>query len=94
MSQINNEKLYLTIELIKNLLVAGGKREPPNLKYLKYLSTYDEKGQKFITLLSRGAQRHYGYSYYIAYDTIERNSHTMCKLIDKFPIVAWYVHCN
>lgn len=25
MSQINNEKLYLTIELIKNLLVAGGK---------------------------------------------------------------------
>lgn len=35
MSQINNEKLYLTIELIKNLLVAGGKREPPNLKYLK-----------------------------------------------------------
>lgn len=35
MSQINNEKLYLTIELIKNLLVAGGKREPPNLKNLK-----------------------------------------------------------
>lgn len=33
-----------------------------------------------------GAQGHYGYSYYIALDTIERNSHTMCKLIDNFPI--------